>query len=131
MLLGFVEVHLQVGVGTGGDDIRYTQGGVEDVLASAILKGSEKFRELYGTEEDQTVESESQAESEPQVISSGDYDYLISDKTAAIVKYNGDADDVMIPSEINEYQVTRIGAEAFRYRKMKSVSILTEENTRM
>jgi len=97
--------------------------GVEEVLASAVVKGSEKFRELYGTEDDQTVESELLSESEPQVISSGDYDYLISGKTAVIVKYNGDADDVMIPSEINEYQVTRIGAEAFRYRKMKSVSI--------
>ena len=97
--------------------------GVEDVLASAIIKGSEKFREIYGTGDDQTVESEPLSESEQKIISSGDYDYLINDKTAAIVKYTGDAQEVTIPSEINEYQVTEIGAEAFRYRKMKSVSI--------
>jgi|GEM_PF-2065975 len=62
-------------------------------------------------------------ETEPQIITSGDYDYLIFGKTATIAKYNGDAKEVLVPSAINEYQVTAIGPEAFRYRKLKSVSI--------
>lgn len=59
----------------------------------------------------------------PRIVSSGDYDYLINGKTAAIAKYTGDSDEILVPSEINEYQVTAIEAEAFRYRKLRSVSI--------
>ena len=60
---------------------------------------------------------------ESRKITSGDYEFLIHDKTATITKYTGDADVVPVPSEIDGYRVTEIGAEAFRYRKMKSVSI--------
>lgn len=57
------------------------------------------------------------------IVSSGDYDYMINGSTASIANYTGDADEVLIPSEINEYQVTAIEEEAFRYKKFKSVSI--------
>ena len=58
----------------------------------------------------------------PEIITSGDYDYSVSDGTATIVKYNGDEVTVEIPSEIDGHPVVEVGAEAFRYRKLKSVS---------
>lgn len=88
---------------------------VEDVLASSIIKGSEKFRNQNETEEE-TQEG-------PKIISYGDYDYLINDNTAEIVNYTGDADTITIPSSINEYQVTAIGDKAFDYGKFKSVTV--------
>lgn len=59
----------------------------------------------------------------PRIVSSGDYDYQINDGTASIAKYTGGAEEITIPSEINEYPVTAIGARAFSYGKFKSVSI--------
>ena len=56
------------------------------------------------------------------VIASGEYDYSVYGETATIVKYNGDDTAVEIPPEIDGYPVAEVGAEAFRYRKLKSVS---------
>lgn len=86
--------------------------GVEDVIAGIQIKGSAAYEALQGAEA-----------AAPRVVSSGDYDYLIRGDTAAIARYTGDADVITIPSEINEYQVTEIAPEAFRYRKLKRVSI--------
>ena len=58
----------------------------------------------------------------PRIVTSGDYSYSVHDDTAVIEKYNGDRKAVKIPSEIDGYTVTKVGAEAFRYRKLKSVS---------
>ena len=71
---------------------------VKDVLATGIKMGSEIFRALYGKQE---IPQE-----EPLLVSVGDYDYLFNEKTATIVKYTGHADTIMVPSSINEYQVT-------------------------
>ena len=56
------------------------------------------------------------------VITSGEYDYSVYGETATIVKYNGNGKTVEIPPEIDGYPVAEVGAEAFRYRKLKSVS---------
>ena len=86
--------------------------GVEEVIAGIQIKGSAKR------------EKPKKSEAAPsRTVTSGDYDYLISGNTAAIVKYNGKAKDITIPSEINEYQVTAIGPEAFRYQKFNRVSV--------
>ncbi|MBQ9375904.1 MAG: leucine-rich repeat domain-containing protein, partial [Ruminococcus sp.] len=44
----------------------------------------------------------------------GDYEYnVLDDGTVEITKYNGDADEVVIPSRINGKNVTSIGGWAF------------------
>ena len=93
--------------------------GVQDVLDSALIKGSEKFRKLYGAEETDTDNSQRS------IIISGDYQYRINEdkKTISIAKYSGKGDVIEIPSEIDGYPVTEIGIEAFRYKKMKSLII--------
>lgn len=59
------------------------------------------------------------------VITSGYYQYTVNKdgETITFVKYTGDEEVIEIPSEIDGYQVSQIGAEAFRYRKMKSLSV--------
>ena len=54
----------------------------------------------------------------------GAYDYKVNDdkESVTIEKYKDSGDVVSIPAEIDGYRVTAIGAEAFRYRKLKSVS---------
>lgn len=96
--------------------------GVEDVLDTAIVKGSEKFRKLQ-------AETEADTEAGPEgapggIISAAEYDYRINEdkETITLVMYTGDKEAVKIPSEIDGYRVTEIGAEAFRYRKLKSVT---------
>ncbi|MBO7709169.1 MAG: leucine-rich repeat domain-containing protein [Lachnospiraceae bacterium] len=91
--------------------------GVEDVLDTALIRGSEKYKERDKTPRDFH-------DSPQEIISSAGYDYSINEdkKTITIVRYTGDEEAVGIPSEIDDYQVTEIGAEAFRYRKLKSVS---------
>ena len=107
--------------------------GVEDVLDTAVVKGSEKFRKLYEetesdtdglpaeTEADTEEDTEAGTEGAPGGIISAAYDYSINaDKeTITLVTYTGDEEKVVIPSEIDGYEVTEIGAEAFRYRKLK------------
>ena len=58
----------------------------------------------------------------PAIITSRDYDFTVHEDTATIIAYNGDDENVTIPAEIDGYPVTEIAAEAFRYRKLKSVS---------
>ena len=96
------------------DESRETLAGLEDLI--------DILQRMSGAD-DQRPEKPAATEAPTTIISSGDYDYAINGNTAAIAKYNGDDDAITIPSEINEYQVTEIAAEAFRYRKMKSVSI--------
>ena len=66
-------------------------------------------------------------ETEPEVLSSGDFNYWIhaDGATVTISEYTADKDDqvVEIPSEIDGYQVTEIGNQAFTYKEMKSVTI--------
>lgn len=45
----------------------------------------------------------------------GDYEYnVLNDGTAGIIKYNGSAETLTIPSELNGYTVTIIGDSAFK-----------------
>lgn len=55
----------------------------------------------------------------------GDYSYfLLEDGTAEIVEYRGTEVDVMVPSTLDGYVVSRIGREAFKYcDTMKSIGI--------
>ncbi len=59
----------------------------------------------------------------PAVFTSGDYDYMLRGDAATIVRYNGDEAAVEVPSELDGYPVAEVGAEAFRYRTLKSVSL--------
>ncbi len=57
-------------------------------------------------------------------IESGDYRYIVlEDGTAAITKYIGDAENLVIPSEIDGYNVTGIKEYAFEYCDSVSISI--------
>ena len=87
--------------------------GVEDVLATAVIKGSEKFRE----------HNERQDDCQSGFLTSGDYYYQINDGTAVIVKYNGDEEEIKIPTEIDGYRVTEIGARAYWGKEMESLLI--------
>ena len=90
-----------------------------DVLDSVLIKGSEKYRELYETDETDP------ADVLPKTLSLPDYDYLVNEDngTITIVRYTGDEEKVWIPAKIDGHPVAEIGAEAFRYRKFKSVSL--------
>ncbi len=61
----------------------------------------------------------------PEIFTSGDYQYWISeDKESVIIAgYTGDGDVIEIPSELDGYPVSEIGYEAFGYQKMKSLLI--------
>lgn len=47
------------------------------------------------------------------IISSGDYEYELSDEGAAITKYNGDESEVTIPDTLDGYKVVKISRGAF------------------
>ena len=55
----------------------------------------------------------------------GDYEYWINEdsETVTIAEYTGTEDEIEIPSEIDGYRVAEIGKEAFRYKRMKSLSV--------
>ena len=58
--------------------------------------------------------SESRAEEELDVKTSGDYDYIVlGDETACITKYNGNDEKVIIPEKLDGIRVTGIGDYAF------------------
>ena len=61
----------------------------------------------------------------PEIFTSGDYQYWISeDKESVIIAgYTGDEEEIEIPSELDGYPVSEIGYEAFGYQKMKSLSV--------
>ena len=49
---------------------------------------------------------------------SGDFEYeVLDDDTVSLTKYIGQGGDVVIPSKIEERDVTKIGNKAFRYCK--------------
>ena len=60
-------------------------------------------------------------------LTSGDFEYEViseEDKTAQVTGYNGSATDLVIPSVIDNYTVTTIGASAFLYcYGLKSITI--------
>ena len=108
----------------GDDEIRTEYdllwGGVEDVLDNVLIKGSEKYNDMH---EPSNTDQTDSAPTGPVV--SGDYEYSINgDKeTVTLLNYSGDDEDFEIPSEIDGYAVTQIGAEAFRHRTMKSLTV--------
>ena len=54
----------------------------------------------------------------------GDYEYrVLNDGTIEIVRYNGSDTNLIIPSKIEDKEVTSIGKKAFAYCKIASVSI--------
>ena len=60
----------------------------------------------------------------PTVYTSGDYSYIINDDgTITISGYDGDEEDIVIPTEIDGYAVSAIGMQAFTYKEMKSLTI--------
>ena len=53
-------------------------------------------------------------ENSPETFSSGDYEYTLTDEgTVCITKYTGEAEDLLIPEEIDGKTVTAIGSIAF------------------
>jgi len=71
----------------------------------------------------QRIQNESQANNRPQ----GDFNYSIigtgNNRTLTITGYSGSDTQVIIPSSIDNIQVTVIGARAFRGSKITSVII--------
>ena len=65
------------------------------------------------------------AEEETVACTSGDYEYvLLEDGTAQITDYTGNESELQIPSLLDEYTVTSIGDDAFRYcESLTSVSV--------
>ena len=61
----------------------------------------------------------------PVLITSGEYTYQINDdeKTITISEYTGKEDVIVVPSEIDGYQVSEVGYQAFTYKKMKSLTV--------
>ena len=94
---------------------------VRDVLAQITIRaGADSMPEASGTENfgDYIPDIEP-----PEIFESGDYAYQINDdgSSVTIAEYKGDEDEIEIPSELDGYQVTGIGPEAFSYYKMKSL----------
>lgn len=58
--------------------------------------------------------SESWAEEEPEVKTSGNYEYIVlGDETACIKKYNGEDEELIIPDKLDGIRITGIGDYAF------------------
>ena len=53
----------------------------------------------------------------------GDFEYSILDGTVMITDYNGSAEKVDIPAEIDGKSVTSIGYDAFKYSRLASITI--------
>lgn len=89
------------------------------VLLAAIMAFS-AFSALTVTANAAEVESSNLVNAE-----FGDYEYqVLDDGTAGIIKYNGSAETLTIPSELNGYTVTSIGNSAFKEcTSLTSVSI--------
>ena len=106
--------------------------GVRDVIAGIKILSGSRGMENQETSVTSSTESTFPAtwtdfmpETEPQtVIKSGDYEYIVNAdaKTITISDYIGTEDVVEIPAEIDGYQVTDIGEQAFSYKKMKRLS---------
>ena len=91
--------------------------GVKDVIAGIRIKGNTRE-----TEESEPAYAPDDAG--PDIITSGDYEYYVNDDamTVTVSDYIGEEEVVEIPAEIDGYQVTDIGAQAFSYKNMKSLS---------
>ena len=115
------------GTMTVGDDaltITFTSG---EMTEASPEGGSTAYHVEALEEADRTVVlksavAEAVDAAPPEIITSGDYDYSVHDGTATIVNYTGEEQTVEIPSEIDGHPVTEVGAEAFRYQKLKAVS---------
>ena len=59
----------------------------------------------------------------PELYTAGDYQYYVNDDetTVTIAEYAGDEDIIEIPAELDGYEVSEIGYQAFTYKKMKSL----------
>ena len=58
---------------------------------------------------------------EREIFSYNSFDYVVGgDGKIEIIKYNGSADDVVVPTVIDNRSVTSIGDGAFRENKMKA-----------
>ncbi|MCL2083473.1 MAG: leucine-rich repeat protein [Oscillospiraceae bacterium] len=55
-------------------------------------------------------------------LTSGDYNYTVSNGKATITKYNGSATILVIPSKINGFPVTAIGKSAFDSTALESIT---------
>lgn len=116
------------GTMTVGDDtltVTYTAGEMTEASSEG---GSTAYHVAALEEADRTVvlksgDADAVDIAPPEIMTSGDFDYSVSEGTAAIVNYNGDDVDVAIPAGIGGYPVTEVGPEAFRYRKMRRVSL--------
>ena len=76
---------------------------------------------------DKTAREEMPPFEPPEVYSSGDYSYIINeDGTITISDYEGEEEELVIPTEIDGYAVSAIGGEAFSYAEMKSLTIPEE-----
>ncbi len=105
--------------------------GVEDVIAGIRIKGSAPYNEINLNSDtalsDRIRETEAAPdaepdETEPEIITSGDFAYWINpDETAVIAEYTGDEQEIEIPSEIDGHRVSEIGYQAFTYKEMKSL----------
>lgn len=47
-------------------------------------------------------------------ITSGDYDYILTDGGAQLIKYNGESKNVEIPSEIDGHRVVKVGCDLLK-----------------
>jgi fibronectin type 3 domain-containing protein len=56
-------------------------------------------------------------------LSSGDYEYRVTDGSATITAYKGSGTDITIPATLDGYPVTDIGTAAFAFAKFESVTI--------
>ena len=108
--------------------------GVEDVISGISIGSkpdSEKTSETESTQAiggSDSLDPDYVPETEPvKTMVSGNYTYYVNEDASSvtIVKYRSEKDDdvIRIPSEIDGYQVTEIGPQAFTYIKMKSVFI--------
>ena len=53
----------------------------------------------------------------------GDFEYVVSDDEVTLVKYNGNSDEIVIPSEIEGCPVRNIGEELFMDKGIKKVTL--------
>ena len=76
---------------------------------------------------DNTAREEMPPYEPPEVYTSGEYSYIINeDGTITISYYEGEEEELVIPTEIDGYAVSAIGGEAFSYAEMKSLTIPEE-----
>lgn len=94
------------------------------VLMSLILSMVMVSTAFSAEAGDDTSEMWPGPEDAPEIFTYGVYNYSINDDlTITITEYTGDEEVVEIPEEINGHRVSTIGANAFSYKEMKSLSV--------